>query len=468
MDADKKLSPFEAVPVVVASDQVTEDVAMAQQPRELAAMESARQFFGAELRHWRLLRKLSLNQLGAISHDSGSLIGKIEKAQRRPTQAFAARMDRALDTDGVLQRMWLDMNSAAAEMSTSPPLVAAETAAPWVGLEVFDPVREWLKSAVPTFGRGTGHRRVGRTDVAVMWSMCSVFANADHHLGGGYARATLARLIDDVVIPALRGSYDDQTASQLYAVSARLCNLSGFMCFDSAQQGLGQQHFQQALQLAKAARNTALGAHILTDMSMQAHYLSRPTEAVRCGTAAVQAAEQSGSPSTAARCNALLARAHALNNDASASARAMHDAERHLGRARPDDEPDWIRFFTDRQLSAEFMYVAHDGRRPTDVREQAPIVLADSVGMERRKVLVAATLAASFVPEDGERVGNSDVDVEQACQVLLDTLPAARGLTSSRAIESINLVRRRLAPFASKPAVQQVEHEFQASVALVG
>ncbi|MEV6429120.1 helix-turn-helix transcriptional regulator [Nocardia sp. NPDC051463] len=440
---------------------------MAQQPRELAAMESAQQFFGAELRHWRLLRKMSLNQLGGITHDSGSLIGKVEKAERRPGQDFAQRMDEALKTGGVLRRMWADMNLPASQADSTVPLVADEPNAPWAGCDVFDPVREWLDETVPVFATGENHRRVGTADIEVMWSMCDVFSNADHHLGGGYARATLARFLDDVVGPALRGSHDGRTAPELYAVAARLCDLSGFMCFDSARQGMGQRYFRQALRLAKASGNAALGAHILTDMSMQAHYLDRTKEALWFGTAAVRAAEQSGSPSTAARCNALLARAHALNRDAAAGAQAMSEAERRLNRARPDDEPDWIRFFTERQLTAEFMYVAHDGRHAADVQQRAPLVLADSVGMERRQVLVAATLAASYVPEsDGATV--KGVEIEQACHVLRDTMRAARGLTSARGIESINIVRRRLAPYADLAIVQQVENEFQTTVALVG
>ncbi|MEV6137168.1 hypothetical protein AB0L63_14125 [Nocardia sp. NPDC051990] len=59
--------------------------------------------------------------------------------------------------------------------------------------------------------------------------MCDVFSNADHHLGGGYARATLARFLDDVVGPALRGSYDSRTAPELFAVAARLCDLTGII-----------------------------------------------------------------------------------------------------------------------------------------------------------------------------------------------------------------------------------------------
>ncbi|MEV0356246.1 hypothetical protein AB0H71_09290 [Nocardia sp. NPDC050697] len=368
----------------------------------------------------------------------------MEKAQRRPTQDFAQRMDRALGTDGVLERMWCGMNPpAAARTKSSAPLVDGDDRTRWLGFEDCDPVREWLDERIPAFSEGESPRQVGAADVTVMWSMCTVFANTDHHLGGGYARSTLARFLDDVVKPALHGNYDSRIGRDLYAVAARLCDLSGFMCFDSARQGLGQRYFRQALRLAKASGNVALGAHILTDMSMQAHYLGRAPEAIRFGSAAARAAERSGSPSTTARCNALLARAHALGGDALASAQAMAEAERQLNRARPGDEPDWIRFFTDRQLSAEFMYAAHDAGQAPEVRRWAPMVLSDSAGMERRQVLAASTLATSFVPRADGGSDGAPVDVEQACRVLRDTMVAARGLTSARGIEAINGVRRQ-------------------------
>ncbi|MGH3925658.1 MAG: helix-turn-helix domain-containing protein, partial [Pseudonocardiaceae bacterium] len=79
---------------------------MGRPPRELTPQESALHFFGAELRHWRLVRELSQAGLGLCTHDSGALISKIEKGERFPTLEFTRRMDQALATGGVLQRLW--------------------------------------------------------------------------------------------------------------------------------------------------------------------------------------------------------------------------------------------------------------------------------------------------------------------------------------------------------------------------
>jgi hypothetical protein len=134
-------------------------------------------------------------------------------------------------------------------------------------------------------------------------------------------------------------------------------------------------------------------------------------------------------------------------------------AERELNRADLPDEPFWIRFFNEEQLAAEMMYAAHDLGQAAQVQQHAPTVLKSSAGMQRREVLAATTLAASYLPAD--RGPGHPVDVDMACRVLTEALPAAAGLTSARGFASINLVRRRLAAYEGHPAVQQVEQDFK-------
>jgi hypothetical protein len=80
--------------------------------------------------------------------------------------------------------------------------------------------------------------------------------------------------------------------------------------------------------------------------------------------------------------------------------------------------------------------------------------------MQRREVLAASTLAASYLPT-ARNHRSARVDVDMACKVLTDALPSAAGLTSARGLASINAVRRQLVPFRSTPAVRQVEEDIQ-------
>ena len=287
-----------------------------------------------------------------------------------------------------------------------------------------------------------------------MWSMCNALTAADRHLGGGYARDTLSVFLSSTVAPALHGTYDASIASELHTVSARLADLVGFMSFDTARQTAARAWFSTGLVLAKAAGNLALGAHIFSDMAMQAHHTGRRSDAVTLSETAVRTARQSGSPSTVARSSALLARAHALAGDRAGAARALADAEHHLDRAKPAEEPAWIRFFTPEQLAAEAMYVASDAGQWDVVQHHAPLVLAATGEMERRHILASSALAASHIADP------YDTDADQAAQIIIEALPAASTVVSSRGLDAINAVRRQLAPHSERRLVQQVEKQF--------
>ncbi|WP_280422756.1 helix-turn-helix domain-containing protein [Nocardia carnea] len=429
---------------------------MSQRMRELT-VESAHQRFGAELRHWRLLRGLSQTGLGKATHDSGALIGRIEKAERRPSLKFARRMDTALDTSGALERLWYQIPNSTGRTRPAPPPALTDT---WAGLPVTELLTEWLLDSPSPHTAASGPRRIGRIDIEVMWAMCATMTTADHHLGGGYARDTLIAFLEHTVVPALHGTYTHAIASDLYTVAARLTDLAAFMSFDTARHDTAQTHFRTALRLAKTARNPALGAHILSDMAMQAHHTRQPADAVALAEAATATARHTGSAATKARSHALLARAHALSGDTGAAARALHTAERHLDHVGDlDEEPVWIQFFTTEQLAAETMYTAADSGATGLVHAHAPQVLAASNGMERRYVLAAATLASSYL------TGPTHTDVEQACAVLDTALPAVGAVISSRGINAINTVRRHLTRFSGVAAVADLEQRYNATLA---
>lgn len=466
---------------------------MGQAPRELSPRESSLHLFGAELRHWRTLRGLSQAAVGRLSHDSSALIGKIEKGQRYPSRAIARRLDGVLETEGALMRLWPRVErERVARSSSGRQAEGGEDHASDLGLEWTPtpdealtvlgdlwraelnrrsllsgvgwaatafavPTREWLRNRTDgNLEHHTGYRRVGRVDVDALWSMCGAFTDTDHRLGGGYARITLVHYLDHVVFPLLQGSYSDRIGRELMTATARLCNLCAFMSFDSGHQGLAQRYFIQALRLAQAGGNRGLGAHILADMSMQAHYVGDVGQALALADAGYRSGHDAGSPSTTARCAAMQGRAHALGGDRQASDKTRVTAERILNGATPAAEPVWIRFFTAAQMSAEFLYMAEDLDRRDEVQQLAPEVLASSGSMQRRQALTTTALAASYLPAETPAGG----DVDRACELLIEVLPTVGSLTSNRTMARVNSLRRALSAHARRPAVQELEHRF--------
>ncbi|MGH3889228.1 MAG: helix-turn-helix domain-containing protein [Pseudonocardiaceae bacterium] len=469
---------------------------MGQVPRELTPLESALHFFGAQLRHWRTLRQLSQAAVGQRSHDSGALIGKIEKGERFPSLALTRRLDVILDTGGELERLWPSLQH---ERATHPahgdrpadgggpgagdlglawsatPQATVEVvaqlwrteldrrsvlvSAAWVASAFAEPTREWLLNRKDEVIQGWSGRHVGHSDIDALWEMCAAFTNADQRLGGGYARSTLLHYTNHVVLPMLKGSYDDTIGRELMAATARLCDLCGYMSFDSGKQGLAQRYFIQALRLAQTSGNRALGAHILADMAMQAHYLGDAAQALDLASAGLDC----DSPATEARCAAWQGRAYALRGDQRACARACSMAERALDQAVSADERRWFKFYTADHMTFDMVQIASDLGRHDDVQRLAPQVLASAGCMERRRVICTTTLANSYLPSQG----NSRGDIDQACDLLSQVIPSLGSLSSSRTLERVNSVRRELAAHAKHPSVQQVEDRFRSTMATV-
>jgi transcriptional regulator with XRE-family HTH domain len=466
---------------------------MGQAPRRLTPQESALHLFGAELRRWRMKRGLSQAQLSAKTHYSSHTIGKIEIAARRPTDELARLLDDVLDTGGVLTRLMelLSPNGPGSKRAPQTQIVDGWPQSPadtvdavtnlwtadlrrrsvitavWAAAAVAEPLRRWLSDPVDDDAGKAGQHRVGQADVDVLWTMCTAFADADHQLGGGYARDTLMHYAGATVTPLLRSSYTDHIGRQLFAAAARLCDVAGFMCFDSGRpgQGLAQKYFLSALRMAKISGDLALGAHILTDLSMQAQYLQHTAEALSLAEAAVTTAGRSGSPSTRARCHAIHARALAQSGDRAASGQAIAQADRALDRTDGDIEPTWIKFFTRQQLATEAIYASAELGDIRQVQTHADIALDPIGGMNRRQVLAATTVAGSYLPSTGRNPRLADIDVERACQVLNGITPVLGSLTSARALTAISTIRSQLEPLSTMACVQRVEHDLQHALA---
>ncbi|MGH3821807.1 MAG: helix-turn-helix domain-containing protein [Pseudonocardiaceae bacterium] len=468
---------------------------MGQAPRELTPLESALHFFGAQLRYWRTLRTLSQTELGRRTHDSDALIGKIEKGERFPSLALAHRLDAVLDTGGALAQLWPqvehervtrgapsdaparqssgDLGELGLVWSATPQATVAVVAelwrstldrrsillsAAWVASAFAGPTREWLLNRQDEVVQGWAGRRVGQGDIDALWEMCATFTDVDQRLGGGYARSTLLHYVNQVVLPLLEGSYDDAIGRELMAATARLCDLCGYMCWDSGQQGLAQRYFIQALRLAQASGNRALGAHILVDMATQAHSLGDASQALDLASAGLD----HGSPLTAARCAVWQGRAHALLGDHRACAQSCSIAERALDRAVSADERVWFKLFTTQAMTHEMLHAAADLSRHDDVQRLAPEVMASASagGLARRRVLGTTALARSYLPSQG----NPHSDVDQACELLGQVIPLLSSLHSTHSLDQVNSVRRALAPHAERSSVQELEERFRSTI----
>ncbi len=327
-------------------------------------------------------------------------------------------------------------------------------AAAWVASAFAGPVREWLLDRADADLHHHLGRPVGRSDVDAWWAMGGACFDAHLRWGGGYARSTLVYYLDQVVFPLLQGSYSDAVSRELMAATARLFDLCASMSFDDGHQGLAQRYFIQALRLAQASGDRALGAFILSGMSEGAYHVGDAVQALALAQAGYRSGLDGGSPSTTALCAIQQGRAHALRGDRRGCDQARAVAERALDQAVPADEPAWIRYFSSELLSAQVFYMASDLGRQRDVQRLAPDVIASSGGLACPRVRRTATLAASYLPAGSDSRG----DVDHAAELLCQVVPVLSSLHSTVVLQPVNSVRRALVPYAGRPSVQELEH----------
>src|SRR5207244_2117691 len=120
--------------------------------------------------------------------------------------------------------------------------------------------------------------------------------------------------------------------------------------------------------------------------------------------------------------HAMEARALAAASDAAGCQRALGEAVRIFERRQPGDDPDWIAYFDDAELSAEFSHCFRDLGRPADAATYAERSLEGAGASPRSDFFVTMVLADSHIAAG---------DVEAACDSVRRALDLGEQLKSA-------------------------------------
>jgi hypothetical protein len=159
-------------------------------------------------------------------------------------------------------------------------------AAGYTGAAAVLPTWGWLVGSDDDLTTANGLRRIGSRDVRRIHSVLARFDVIDHARGGGRGRLAVARYLNRRVIPLLEGHYSERVGRDLFAAAALVARKAGLMAADDGLPGLAQRYWIQALRMAKASGDRALGAHVLVSMSHQAIDLGQSEVAAELARAA--------------------------------------------------------------------------------------------------------------------------------------------------------------------------------------
>lgn len=308
------------------------------------------------------------------------------------------------------------------------------------------PAMRWLTSPLDEHPAGEGNRLVGEPDIEMIRRITAVYRTLDNQYGGGHVRDSVVRFLSNEVADLLAGRYDSRTGAALYAAAAEATQLAGWASYDAGMSGLAQRYMVQALRLAAAAGDHALGAEILAAMSHQAAYMRSAAEAIDLARAAGRAASDAGVAAIQAEAAVLEAQGHAVGNDEKECVKALGRAERALDRADRTSDPHWIGYFDESYLAAKFGHCfAALNRGDLAARFAARSLEMDGRRYARGRQFNLALLAVAHAQSD---------EPERAAQIGVQAADAAEGLRSARAKDYLAELADRLGRYAGMPDVQ--------------
>jgi len=173
---------------------------------------------------------------------------------------------------------------------------------------------------------------IGWSEVEAIVAMTEHISDLDDKFGGRMARPMAAAFLVNTIVPALRATASDDVKNALRSAAADHCYLTGYMAMDERKDGLAQQYYTKALELAGAAGDHLTYCTTLRGMSVQAVDLGHGPLAVRLADAAAAASPQAG-PRMLAFLAGQQAHAAAQTGDRARALRHLREAEAAMERA---------------------------------------------------------------------------------------------------------------------------------------
>jgi len=258
-------------------------------------------------------------------------------------------------------------------------------------------------------------RRIGMGGVASLRQVVEAYRRLDDEIGS----AALRPLVDGnlrMVAGLRRTGQRDQVAAELDRVAAELRQFAGWLAFDASDHRAADGHHRAALADAGRTGDEAMAAHVLGQMSYAAASAGDGGQAVDRAEAALAHAGRTPSRTLRAQVAAYAARAHATAGDASACRAALDLAEAEVERARPEDDPAYVYYFTAASIPAArgmaLVLLGDAGPAETVLREA--LAATDPAYARDRAVFMAflaTSLAQAGEPAEAARVGVQTADL---------------------------------------------------------
>lgn len=231
------------------------------------------------------------------------------------------------------------------------------------------PVTRWLGVPADATGwaeAGAHDRRVGQEDLKELRDAAAQARLWDAEFGGGNWRlSSVTQCLRERAVPLLAGTHSEETGRELFTIAAELSRVVAWAAFDSGHSAAAQQHFIQALRLARAGGDVETGTYILSTMALHTLLEGAPDQALDMAQGAFHRGRRHASRRVLAFAKLAEARALARMGDATGASSALSRADSWLDKIQPGDhDPEWVSYVTHGRLAADATEIFRDLNNP--------------------------------------------------------------------------------------------------------
>ncbi|MEV6328389.1 helix-turn-helix transcriptional regulator [Streptomyces sp. NPDC051909] len=283
----------------------------------------------------------------------------------------------------------------------------------------------------------TGGVRVGMGEVSAIRHMIKTLGDAASELGGGHARHLTVRYLTEDVKRWLDGTYTEEVGRELFAATAELAHLAGWMAKDEGNEGLAQRYFVHSFKLAAEAGENEAAATALRGLADQAVDLGHLASAVRLAEGCVRWGEKLDDPKALAYYRNTLARAAAADMDTTTAREMLTASESAIGRASAAPGESWASHYSAGRWAHESARIRSRLGDQAAAKELLHLSL-DIHGIDRRRTraMVLADLATVQMRQG---------DLDGAFVSTEEFVAFAQGVQSARVLNAAQDLRGRLA-----------------------
>jgi transcriptional regulator with XRE-family HTH domain len=338
--------------------------------REAEALMAQRRQLGAALATFRQAAELSQAQVGVETGYDRTSINKIEGGHQLPDRPFWQAVDRLLEAEGALLKLYDEL--VASKRENAERLRRSSRAHHQMDAQR---LRRAGQPMAPASPRAAGNYLSASTlplpvpvssyaDTAYLeavqqhiWHIVEL----DNRFGGGDLARLAVRFFRSLHQQLGTGAYEPAIERDLQATVGELAEIAGWLLYDADRQDDVRRMNQEALYFSRLAGDRSMELLTLQNASMHAGHLGRPREALHLARSVLESGDRL-SPRVKTLFLVRKARALAQGGDEQAL-RLFDQARSHYEDGTRDSDPKWAWWIGERELAwHEGMALADLGR----------------------------------------------------------------------------------------------------------